>query len=199
MTDDPNPASTGQAPEGQTSGGPHKRVRIAGAPVADSALAAFWVLLGALILIESPQIKLISVQDPLGPRLVPRIIAFLLVVLGVTILIDAYRRYQKLRTDTSDPTLDADEEKLAEEITELRPSSTKRGLVFVALSLGFVVLLPFVGYIPATFVGALAMMLHLRHGEHPIILTVWSGVLAYGTFWIFTEVLNVQLPTAALF
>lgn len=85
------------------------------------------------------------------------------------------------------------------ETLEVRQASTRRGLFFIALSLGYLVLIPYAGYIAATFVAALVMMLALRSREKVIVMVAWSAVLAFGTFWIFTQLLSVQLPAGKLF
>lgn len=195
MTDDPTEPNAGAVPDNTVwhrNGRPERSAIMAG----DLALSAFWVMFGVLMLIESRRIKFGSVVDPLGPRLVPQVIAGLLVVLGLAIVFDIYRRDRVTRASPS--TTAEDDETVAEELTEVGPSSLKRGLVTIGLSLGYVVFLPVLGYILATFIGGLAIMLHLRRNENWVYLAVWSGVLTYGTFWIFTGVLNVQLPSTGV-
>lgn len=165
--------------------------------IAELALAVFWVVFGILLIVESSQIQLTSVADPLGPSLVPRLVAVLLVVFGAAIGFDYMRRQRKVAGGQVG-SLEQDEESIAEEVTEQRPSSTTRGLMTIAISLGFVALIPLIGYLAATFVGALAIMIHLRESEHPAVLTLLAAALAIGTYWVFTNLLNVQLPTPLL-
>lgn len=182
---------TGHDPETRRA---HPTIRhLIGKARGDIALAGVWVVFGIAILLETRRIKLISVEDPLGPRLVPEIIGALLVALGLAIAADAYRRQRQLSIGEG---ASLDDETLAEEVTEVHPASTTRGLVTTALSIVYVVALPIIGYIPATALGSLSIALYLRDTENVVILVLVSISVTAATYWIFTDILNVQLPTA---
>lgn len=157
---------------------------------AELAGAALWVLIGVAVLIESRDIRLVSVQDPIGPRFIPQFLAGSLIALGLVV---AFRQLRGARDG-----FHVDDEMTAEDFTE-RPASTKRGLVALSLTIGYVLALPVLGYIAATAIASMAMMLYLRQQEPTRVLVVWAIALSLATNYLFTNLLNVQLPSFSLF
>lgn len=143
-------------------------------------IALICILVAALYLSASFSIVQGSFGDPMGPRIFPQVLGTLLIGLSVVMLVNSARRQE--------------EEPVAQEGMSLRAAIAIG--VCVGLVVGFVLLLPLLGYALTTFVVALGFLLALR--ERFIVALVYSVGLTAIFYVVFDLLLRTPFPSSAI-
>lgn len=148
-------------------------------------LAVLWVILGAGLIGLTFDMREGAPNDPLGPAFLPRIIGGLLMALGAWLAWRAVRRWASHEAAGS---VEPDEAS-ADGLIEDRPL---RGIAAIGIVIGYLLLMPLVGYLPST-VGASAALLWVQ-GARGVLLVALPVGLAVVLFAIFSTVLSVRFP-----
>lgn len=167
---------------------------------AEAALAMVWMALGIVMLVGARSIALISVTDPLGPRLVPRIEGVTLIVLGLAVILrHGLRGSGDTPESESEP---AEAVEAAEAIVTkatVASSSGARVVLTLVMAAAYITLIPLIGYLLATGLFTFVLTWSLRSTERWWRLLLWAVFLALGVYWVFTSALHVSLPTGSIF
>ncbi|MGH2561699.1 MAG: tripartite tricarboxylate transporter TctB family protein [Thermomicrobiales bacterium] len=149
--------------------------------IAELLLAAGVAALGALVVYQTTQIRVVPLYAKVGPRIIPYIVGAGLVALGVWLVGEALTgRTARPSTESEDvdPTLPTDWATV--------------GILAVALAI-YLLLIERAGFIVASallFFGAAFAMGSRRYPRDAAI----AVVLAVAVFYVFTEGLNLRLP-----
>lgn len=157
----------------------------------DFALALFVVAFGVFLIVEAQSIGRSPVPDPIGPRGVPTGLGVALILSGAAL---ALRRATRWRSEG--PIVEPEG---SEDDPGVPPGSARRGLGIWIASVGYVIALPFLGFIVATPL-LIAAMLGLFEFDRPRLFGRVPGLVTYpvaftaAAYLIFAVILGVRLP-----
>ncbi|BCB83067.1 tripartite tricarboxylate transporter TctB family protein [Phytohabitans suffuscus] len=159
-------------------------------PRANLITAAVMFLIGAAVLVSLRETPDVPVEDPLGPYGLPRALAVGLV--AVAALIAAQAWWSALRPPRRPPpvTEDATAEPEAEEPA---PAYLHGGLT-IAVTVGYALLLPVLGFVAASLAFGIALLPVLGTRRLRTILAV-PAIAVAGLWLVFAYALDVGLPT----
>jgi Tripartite tricarboxylate transporter TctB family len=142
------------------------------------------LIVGLVAMVQSGSIRVIKVNDTLGPRLLPRVVALVIIVCSVWLIIEQVRQSDRRGDDTA--------ERPASEATQTS-IGTKRLVVSMFIACCYLVALPLLGYLVSTAItaSALAFALGSRSFLHLIGVPVAVALILT---WVFGTVLGVRLP-----
>ncbi|GAK03050.1 tricarboxylate transport protein TctB [Geomicrobium sp. JCM 19037] len=144
-----------------------------------------WIGLGVLgvgiyMILETLTMNYMNLMDDPGPVLLPRVVGSALALCGAGLVIGGIKATPK-----------------EEKTPEKKAMERKMFTVFGALVV-YAVAFPILGYLLSTFLFLVGTMLYLankRTGAHTIKVGVASAALTFALYWIFTEYLDVILPS----
>ncbi|WP_274631233.1 tripartite tricarboxylate transporter TctB family protein [Arvimicrobium flavum] len=146
----------------------------------DRLIALICILIAAIYLSASFSIVQGSFGDPMGPRVFPEILGTLLILLSVVMLVNA-----------------APEQEEEPQRQEGMPRRTVIAIaVCVGLVVGFIVLLPLIGYPLTTFIVTLGFLLALR--ERLIHAFGYASGLTALFYVVFDLLLRTPFPKSAI-
>lgn len=151
-----------------------------------SLISPLVVFVFAFILyIGSNNLKTLA-HDPTGPALLPKIVAIILLILGILMLLSGIREFRKNNTNA-----DGYERKIS--------SKSNRVSVYVTLAIIFmyIFLLDKLGFIISTSL-YLVIQIHIFLGtfrmKHAVLYLIGSILLSVILFEIFSTFFNIMLP-----
>ena len=148
-------------------------------------LAVLWVVLGAGLIILTLDLREANANDPLGPAFLPRTIGAALIILGAWL---AWRGVWRTTAEVTEGEAGLAEDDLGE-LVEDRPL---RGVAAIAIVIGYLLIMPFVGYLPSTVVAGAALL--WLQGVRSALVVVLPVALAVVLFAVFSTVLSVRFP-----
>ncbi len=135
--------------------------------------------------IPSPSVSVTAV----GPRTFPLAIGVAFALASLALLVKGLREASSEEGgETAEP--------VEEEDDALAQSPTRLGVI-IALLVGYVLLFVSLGYVVSTFLFVLAVTMYLD-SRHRIRNLVYAIVFPLVVYFVFTQLLQVQLPTGIL-
>ncbi|MDA0656047.1 MAG: tripartite tricarboxylate transporter TctB family protein [Proteobacteria bacterium] len=127
----------------------------------------------------------LDVEDPIGPRLFPKIVGVVAVVAGLLLFAETFSRQKSRLTAAPRPR---------------RPNEHKPMAVLCVLgwTLGFYLLMDSVGYLIGSTVFLLGLTAFFNRGHWPINTAV-SLLFTLAVYTTFTKFLGIQLPWGVLY
>lgn len=163
----------------------------------DILSGGFFIVFGALLRIFRD--KMITgkiVTEAYGPLTFPTLIAFGLMICGTLLVITSWRKYQKLKAEAvAEGTYDVEAEKLTTPIEYIKKEW--KVLVFMAISLSYVLLLRKVGYLLVSFVAATIILLMMNARKKSYWISVYASIIVIYVGFLYG--LQVQLPLGSWF
>ena len=127
----------------------------------------------------------LDVEDPIGPRLFPKIVGVVAVIAGLLLLAETFSR-QRSRLTTPPR---------AKMPNEHKPMAV---LSVLGWTLGFYLLMDSVGYLISSSVFLLGLTAFFNRGHWPVNIAV-SLLFTLAVYTTFTKFLGIQLPWGILF
>jgi len=155
----------------------------------DRVAAVVTLLLGIFVIVSGLNMPKAALHSGLGPGAFPLLLGSLLLILGIALFVNAGR---KKTSGALAKAAKASEESDSPEESE-RPQMKRVGGAVLLLVL-YLVIMPLLGFVPATIIFSMAYLI-LLYGQRfiqSILPTVCISVLCY---LLFQVVLRVPLPT----
>ncbi|TWT06519.1 tripartite tricarboxylate transporter TctB family protein [Planococcus sp. CPCC 101016] len=159
---------------------------------------AFLLVVSVIIFITSFSFEALT-TSLVGPAFMPQIIAIIMAIFSVIITVSGFKKSKSATEKTTTPE-EVKEEELQEELIVTEKKSYKPVLISLALMIGYVALLSYVGFLIMTIVYIFLQMLLLSHITHR---KVWlflliSVVTSAAIYYLFRNVFYVMLPTGII-
>jgi putative tricarboxylic transport membrane protein len=152
----------------------------------DLLIAVIWAAAGVFILVVAQGIKSIGpVVDPLGPKAIPDVVGIGLLVGGALL---AVRRVRAWDTGTGN-LVESDGEPDEPNI----PASAPQAFALMALTFGWVIAMPYLGYVIVTLLFVILGLRITRLRSWPLAITIAVAYTAI-TYLVFARVVNVNFP-----
>lgn len=174
------------------SRGPSKGRQILGVV----AFPIFWIAFGAYLFFSAAEIEVLGQSDLFGPGAFPQVVGGLLIACGAWLLVSEFRR---LRTQAevispdegSKAAADRDEQDFSiapDDYSAWRPAAV------IALTVVYVFVLPFAGYIVSTVLAIAAIATLVAREFRWKLALIFSGVTTALLFLLFSGLLGIRLP-----
>ncbi len=148
-----------------------------------------WLVVAIVVIVVAQGMPVPRASDALGPRAFPTVIAAFLALCALWLVAEPWHpavlRRAEIDLEDEDAEAMADEE--GEIITPWRVPVT------VGIVAAYVLLIPAIGYRFATLLVCPGMLLMMRVVD-PKLLAGVSLVSSFGIYWLFNDLLKVQLP-----
>ncbi|MGH2316393.1 tripartite tricarboxylate transporter TctB family protein [Planococcus sp. SE5232] len=129
-----------------------------------------------------------------GPAFMPQIIAIVMAIFSVVIAVGGFRKSKIIPEEKNSP------EQHKEELIVTEKRSYKPVLISLGLMIGYVILLPYIGFLIMTVIYIFLQMLILSHITHrKIWLFLLISIVTSATiYYLFRNVFYVMLPTGII-
>ncbi len=154
---------------------------------------AFLLVVSVIMFITSFSFEALT-TSLVGPAFMPQIIAIVMAIFSVIITVSGFKKSKSATEQINDP------EELEEELIVTEKKSYKPVLISLALMIGYVALLSYVGFLIMTVVYIFLQMLLLSHVTHrKIWLFLLISIVTSATiYYLFRNVFYVMLPTGII-
>lgn len=154
---------------------------------------AFLLVVSVIMFITSFSFEALT-TSLVGPAFMPQIIAIVMAIFSVIITVSGFKKSKSATEQINAP------EELEEELIVTEKKSYKPVLISLALMIGYVALLSYVGFLIMTVVYIFLQMLLLSHVTHrKIWLFLLISIVTSATiYYLFRNVFYVMLPTGII-
>jgi putative tricarboxylic transport membrane protein len=150
-----------------------------------------FILCVVLYLLIPSQITMIETKRlSMSPAFYPRVVIITMAILSLAFVLSSYRNSRK----APDPTSPAEQGKGGPILGE----DSLRTLITVAIMLGYIYLIEWIGFLLATPIGLGALMVHMGNRRLRVLCLVMIGVPLV-LYLVFERIMLVILPRGLLF
>ncbi len=151
----------------------------------DLGIAFVTVVLGLVLLYLARQIPVGLIKDPIGPRGMPTFVSIFFIVAGSTLVAKRLLRWRRQTSHAvqSDGTEDESDS----------PASAGRAFATMGAALGYIMLLPILGFLLTTPL-VLAVLLVLLGRRSPLVLLLVPVGYTVFVYVVFTRFLLIRFP-----
>lgn len=156
----------------------------------DLLIALLVIAAGVFVIVMAQGIRSIGpVVDPLGPKAIPNVVGTLMVLGGAGIAISRVRRWRREPGHLVENEGEPDERGV--------PASSAQAALMMALTFGYVVVMPYLGYpiVTLLFIAGALRVMRVRSWAAIVLTAVIYTVV---TYLVFARVVNVNFPLGPL-
>lgn len=162
----------------------------------EDVLSGFFLLIVSVIIFITSFTFEALTTTLVGPAFMPQIISIIMAIFSIIITVSGFKKSKMAKAEpTHEESVNQEEELI---VTEKR--SYKPVLITLALMIGYLVLMPYIGFLIMTAVYMFVQMLILSHvTNRKIWLFILVSVITSATiYYLFRNVFYVMLPTGII-
>ncbi|MEI4769784.1 tripartite tricarboxylate transporter TctB family protein [Psychrobacillus sp. FJAT-51614] len=157
----------------------------------------FLLIVSAIIFITTFSFKALTTSK-IGPDFMPKIIAVLIGAFSIIIIVNGYKRMKAMNNEKH--SIDLQEVNVKEIVPEDEKESYAPVIITLGLMIGYIVLMPFIGFLIMTSLYLFFQMMVLSHKSNRknglfILISVVTSIVIY---YVFRSIFYVMLPTGIM-
>lgn len=157
----------------------------------------FLLIVSVIMFFTTYSFKALTISK-IGPDFMPKIIAVFIAVISVTISVSAYKKIRNSKKLPPPAMIEEDAATLESELVEEKSYSSV--LLSVALMAGYLILMPYLGFLIMTSIYLFLQMIVLsgKTNRRLVVFIIVSIVSSAITYYIFRSIFYVMLPPGIL-